>query len=191
MVKPNTTKIDTNSGSKPHLNSTCKILLSQGNHNCWRQCLLLPTQGLLRLQAHEAKKQNHFWLELKAEHIFSSSAGKREGSFHAPGASCSQQSAHRHIWLQEGATRPQPHVRMAQAGSREAAQPDTCTAHAASSAPPQPPGRYTCMEVGRGHKNNPQILNNTSTTTKTKSQPKTREGSRALQSLTTSVIGFT
>lgn len=50
-------KIDANSGYKSHPKSTCKILLSQGNHNRWRQCLLLPIQGLLRPQAHEAKKQ--------------------------------------------------------------------------------------------------------------------------------------
>lgn len=55
-------KVDANSAYKTHPKSTCKILLSQGNHNCWRQCLLLPIQGLLRPQAHEAKKakSQHF-----------------------------------------------------------------------------------------------------------------------------------
>lgn len=50
-------KVDANSDYKTHPKTSCKILLSQGNHHCQRQCLPLPIQGLLRPQAHEAKKQ--------------------------------------------------------------------------------------------------------------------------------------
>lgn len=59
-------KIDANSGYKTHPKSTCKILLTQGNHNCWRQCLLLPIQGLLRPKLMRPKSKNSTFL-IRAE----------------------------------------------------------------------------------------------------------------------------
>lgn len=67
LIKLNTLINRCKYGYKTHPKNTWKILLSQGNHNCWRQCLLLRIQGLLNPKKLMRPKSKNSTFLIRAE----------------------------------------------------------------------------------------------------------------------------